>query len=106
MKLGEINKPYLSAVFFVLLLVTAVQSAVFAQEAGTKPTFKQEELDQMLAPIALYPDSLLTQILMASTYPLEIVQADRWQRRTRTSREMRWPRPLKPSRGTPVSSPW
>lgn len=39
---------------------------------------KQEELDQMLAPLALYPDSLLTQVLMASTYPIEIVQADRW----------------------------
>jgi uncharacterized membrane protein YgcG len=40
--------------------------------------FKQEELDQMLAPVALYPDDLLSQILMASTYPLEIVQAVRW----------------------------
>jgi Protein of unknown function (DUF3300)/Domain of unknown function (DUF4124) len=40
--------------------------------------FKQEELDQMLAPIALYPDDLLSQILMASTYPLEIVRAARW----------------------------
>jgi hypothetical protein len=36
------------------------------------------QLDQMLAPIALYPDALLAQILMASTYPLEIVEADRW----------------------------
>ncbi len=36
------------------------------------------QLDQMLAPIALYPDSLLSQVLMASTYPLEIVEADRW----------------------------
>lgn len=42
--------------------------------------FSQEELDQMLAPLALYPDSLLSQILMASTYPLEIVEADRWAR--------------------------
>jgi uncharacterized membrane protein YgcG len=41
-------------------------------------TFSQEELDQILAPIALYPDSLLAQILMASTYPLEVVQAERW----------------------------
>lgn len=40
--------------------------------------FRQEELDQMLAPIALYPDSLLSQILMASTYPLEVVEAARW----------------------------
>src|SRR3974390_577827 len=34
--------------------------------------------DQLLAPIALYPDDLLARILMASTYPLEVVQADRW----------------------------
>jgi hypothetical protein len=56
------------------------QGAVEAAPQGTsaeKP-FKQEELDQLLAPIALYPDSLLTQVLMASTYPLEIVQANRW----------------------------
>ncbi len=40
--------------------------------------FSQAELDQMLAPIALYPDPLLSQILMAATYPLEIVEAERW----------------------------
>jgi hypothetical protein len=39
---------------------------------------KPEQLDQLLAPIALYPDTLLAEILMASTYPLEVVQADRW----------------------------
>jgi hypothetical protein len=41
-------------------------------------TFSQQELEQLLAPIALYPDSLLAQILMASTYPLDIVLAERW----------------------------
>ena len=45
---------------------------------GSGQTFKQEELDAMLAPIALYPDALLAQTLMASTYPLEIVEAARW----------------------------
>jgi hypothetical protein len=45
---------------------------------GDKPDFKPEELEQMLAPIALYPDSLLSQIFMAATYPLEVVEADRW----------------------------
>jgi hypothetical protein len=44
------------------------------------PPFTQAELDQMLAPIALHPDSLLSQILMAATYPLEVVQAARWSR--------------------------
>jgi len=47
-------------------------------------TFRQEELDQMLAPIALYPDSLIAQILMASAYPLEIVQAERWLEQNKT----------------------
>jgi Protein of unknown function (DUF3300) len=40
--------------------------------------FKPEELDQILAPIALYPDELIVQILTAATYPLEIVMAARW----------------------------
>src|SRR5262245_49566570 len=48
--------------------------------APAAPVFKPEELDQLLAPIALYPDDLLAQVLMASTYPLEIVQAERWAR--------------------------
>jgi hypothetical protein len=39
----------------------------------------QAQLDQVLAPIALYPDSLLSQILVAATYPLEVVQATRWR---------------------------
>ena len=47
------------------------------------PVFKPEELEQLLAPIALYPDSLLAQILMASTYPLEVVQADRWAKQNK-----------------------
>src|SRR5687768_11285348 len=54
----------------------AAQSATQAQ-----PTpFKPEELEQIVAPIALYPDALLAQIFMASTYPLEIVQAARWSK--------------------------
>jgi hypothetical protein len=40
----------------------------------------EAHLDQMLAPIALYPDSVLTHILIAATYPLEVVEADRWRR--------------------------
>lgn len=40
--------------------------------------WSQAELDQMLAPVALYPDTVLTHVLIASTYPLEVVQASRW----------------------------
>jgi hypothetical protein len=44
----------------------------------TPAAFKPEELEALVAPIALYPDSVLAQVLMASTYPLEIVHAARW----------------------------
>src|SRR5258705_2657444 len=37
-----------------------------------------DQLDQIVAPIALYSDNLLAEVLMASTYPLEVVEADRW----------------------------
>ena len=43
-------------------------------------TFKKEEIEQLVAPIALYPDALIAQILMAATYPLEVVQAARWSK--------------------------
>jgi len=46
---------------------------------GDVKPFKPEELEQIAAPIALYPDSLLAQVFMASTYPVELVQADRWR---------------------------
>ena len=65
----------------VTLLLVSLMAAppwILAQSAEESKTFKQEELDQMLAPIALYPDELLSQVLMASTYPLEVVQAERW----------------------------
>ncbi|MFZ0242741.1 MAG: DUF3300 domain-containing protein, partial [Desulfobacterales bacterium] len=62
---------------FLALSLTIPQGVVAQSGKGEKP-FKQEELDQFLAPIALYPDSLLAQILMAATYPLEVVQAGRW----------------------------
>jgi hypothetical protein len=39
---------------------------------------KPAELDALVAPIALYPDTLLANVLMAATYPLEVVQAERW----------------------------
>ena len=55
---------------------TAPGAAPATAPAGK--SFSQEELDQLLAPIALYPDALLAQVLMAATYPLEVVEAARW----------------------------
>jgi hypothetical protein len=50
-----------------------------AQDAAKGATLSKQELDQLLAPIALYPDDLLSNVLMASTYPLDVVQAARWR---------------------------
>ncbi len=52
-----------------------------SQPDGQAPAYAQqtpEQLQQLVAPIALYPDSLVAQILAASTFPDEVVEADRW----------------------------
>src|SRR6266849_10010409 len=51
-----------------------------SNEQPPTPPMQQspQELQQLVAPIALYPDALVAQILAASTYPTEIVEADRW----------------------------
>ncbi len=51
----------------------AVDPGVAADEA----LFDDDELDALVAPVALYPDSLLTQVMVAATYPLDVVKADR-----------------------------
>ena len=61
------------------LLTPSVSALERAEDAVQEIQFSDAELAQMLAPIALYPDSLLTHILIASTYPLEVVQANRWR---------------------------
>ena len=67
----------LKTLAWFLTVLLATPPTILAQQAE-QTVFKQEELDQILAPIALHPDPLISQILMASTYPLEVVQADRW----------------------------
>ncbi|TAK45036.1 MAG: DUF3300 domain-containing protein [Betaproteobacteria bacterium] len=69
---------------FVRLLLAAIVAVATiaplqAAQAGEAP-YTQAELDQMLAPIALYPDALLSQVLLAATRPLEVVEAARWSR--------------------------
>jgi hypothetical protein len=72
------------AMVLFLCLNLAMPSGLMAQGAKEEaakqegPSFRPEEIDQVVAPIALYPDNLLAQVLAASTYPLEIVQAARF----------------------------
>lgn len=78
----------LPSVVFSLILAALATGPAYAQDrrAGAAQQQAQPQLldagqlDQLVAPIALYPDTLLAQVLMASTYPLEVVQADRWSK--------------------------
>lgn len=82
----------ISAVLLALLALAGwpPQGALAATEAATtaaapaaaasETVFRQEELDQMMAPLALYPDSLLAQVLMAATYPGNVADAVAWSK--------------------------
>jgi len=69
---------------------TTAPSAVMASAAAPPaeppgpPPLKPEELDALLAPVALYPDQLLSQVFIASTYPLEVVQVHQWLQQNST----------------------
>lgn len=69
--------PWLIGALLALAVAAAAQEPAAPDDSDA---FSKEELSQMLAPLALYPDALIAQILMASTYPLEIVEAERWLR--------------------------
>ncbi len=64
----------------IFLAVQALLAPALAQD----DKLSKQELDQLLAPIALHPDDLLTNVLMASTYPLDVVQAARWRKEPAT----------------------
>jgi hypothetical protein len=68
----------LFALFILLPAAAMAQSPPPPAAASSDQLLKAEELDALVAPIALYPDNLLSLVLMASTYPLEVVQGDRW----------------------------
>lgn len=72
----------LICLLFVALCVCHADDGAAQQAApppaSTAPLLDKPQLDQLVAPIALYPDPLLAQVLMASTYPLDVVEAARW----------------------------
>jgi hypothetical protein len=64
---------------FATVPARAQETTAAAQaQAPTEEKLSEGQIGQLVAPIALYPDPLLSQILMASTYPLEVVEAARW----------------------------
>src|SRR6476660_888773 len=72
------------AIVGLVLTSTAVAQQAQSQEMTTTTNDQQtttlapQELDSLVAPIALYPDPLLAQTLAASTYPLEVIQLQQW----------------------------
>jgi hypothetical protein len=63
---------------FLLVLTGMLDGHAQTEPPPATVVYSPEQLDQLLAPIALYPDALLAQILMAATYPLEVIEAYRW----------------------------
>jgi hypothetical protein len=64
-----------------LIRVLALAAAASLFAAPAQADFERAELEQMLAPVALYPDSVLSHVLIAATYPDEVEEAARWSRR-------------------------
>ena len=83
----KVTKIFTHGLLWVIIVMLVMPAGIMAQDSGqTVQTsqFNEEELAQMLAPIALYPDSLIAEILMASTYPIEVVEAERWLNQNKT----------------------
>jgi hypothetical protein len=81
----KLSKQVLTLLLCCLLVRFTAQAESFGptgqsnEQPPTAPVqLSAQELQQLVAPIALYPDALVAQILAASTYPTEIVEADRW----------------------------
>lgn len=83
----DVTQQVLASLLALALLFAAYPQSLVAQEqpgplqVPSRPTYTQQspdELQQLVAPIALYPDSLVAQILAASTFPEQVVDADRW----------------------------
>jgi hypothetical protein len=85
----ETNMVHRGSVLLALVIMVATAVGAAAQQPTTtvSPTaaspsdqalLKPEQLEALVAPIALYPDALLANMLAAATYPLEVVEADRW----------------------------
>jgi len=82
--------PALSGIAFILMGALFTGSAQTSPPQGSQapPTQTQtltaDQLNDLVAPIALYPDGLLSQVLVASTYPLEVVEAQQWLQKNPT----------------------
>src|SRR5215471_18432787 len=80
------SEVYMTKTRVLVVLCAALLIAPHCFEQQPQPTTSQRsagvlspnQLDSVVAPLALYPDPILSEVLVASTYPLQIVQAERW----------------------------
>ena len=81
--------PALAGIIFILTSALLTANAQTPESQVTPPqtqAFTADQLTNLVAPVALYPDGLLSQVLVASTYPLEVVEAQQWLQRNSTLR--------------------
>src|SRR3984893_8079115 len=82
--MGRLQKHMALFLSWCLILLGALDGFAFQTDASGSPSLPQaaqqstEQLQQLVAPIALYPDALIAQILPAATYPAEVVEAGKW----------------------------
>src|ERR1044071_5719107 len=79
------------AIILCVAMALPVHPSVFAWQGQApvmtstttedSPPIPNDQLDSLVAPIALYPDHLMSQMLVASTYPLEIIQLEQWMKK-------------------------
>jgi Protein of unknown function (DUF3300) len=103
---GRVATHYFMAVLAVQITLSAASLTVFAQDQQDQQQrqpelqpqqqpqpqvqqqpLTQQQIQQLVAPIALYPDALLAQVLTASTYPLEVTMAARWSEKNPNLKE-------------------
>jgi hypothetical protein len=70
--------PATLTVLLVLCTASPLDAEAQSTHAASAPSLREPALDKLAQPIALYPDALLAQLLMASTYPLDVAEASRW----------------------------
>lgn len=90
------NTVTVSAVFLML----ALPSLLECQNPPSDPLFSSDQLDNLLAPVALYPDPLLAQLLVAATYPDQITKAAKYIHAHSN------PKGITINPGTSASNPW
>lgn len=89
-RIGQLTRHGLAVLLSAVMIMIPMGQDAFAQNAPPPPPaqtaappqaqpLSPDQIDQLVAPIALYPDALVAQVLAAATYPTQVVEADRWR---------------------------